>query len=278
MNLAVKRAVGCALAAVFVATTPVLASAEPVKSQEQVWADQNAEIDRYGREHPQDVAGLERLVEKYTGQKIQVAVNGVEGALTGAQAQQVLDGRRAAWERADKQGDVQVMGAVPVDAFNVSVQFIPVIGPPRVIKARGNWDFRDNYVNGSNPDDMSSVSVKLQGCMRIVNTTTLTYDYQGNQTANAAYLKDSGLSSGAPISGIRDRVSGFVTNFDHGFTEVLVQNDCAVGQIGAAYAFEHNQDSNAGLSASAGWGFLSISYTNTTPALQKGAGPIYANF
>ncbi|SMD23092.1 hypothetical protein SAMN05660733_07101 [Lentzea albidocapillata] len=230
------------------------------------------------------MAGLERLVEKYTGQKTQVSVNGVEGMLTGEQAQRVLDGRRAAWKLADKQGvdkqrpDAQVMGAVPVDAFNVSVQFIPVVGPPRRIKARGNWDFRDNYVNGSNPDDMSSVSVKLQGCMRILGTTTLTYDYRGNQTANAAYLKDSGLSTGAPISGIRDRVSGFVTNFDHGFTEVLVQNDCAAAQIGAAYAFEHNQDSNAGLSASAGWGFLSIAYTNITPALQKGSGPIYANF
>lgn len=279
MNLAMKRALGCALAAAFVVTTPALASAEPVKSQAQVWEEQNAEIDRFGREHPQDLAGLERLVEKYTGQKTQVSVNGVDGMLTGEQAQKVLDGRRAAWKKADEQGgEATVMGAVPVDAFNVGVQFVPVVGPPRRIKARGTWDFRDNYVNGSNPDDMSSTSVKLQGCMRIISTTTLTYDYQGNQTANAAYLKDSGLSSGAPISGIRDRVSGFVTNFDHGFTEVLVQNDCAAGQIGAAYAFEHNQDSNAGLSASAGWGFLSISYSNTTPALQKGAGPIYANF
>jgi hypothetical protein len=272
-----NRLAGIALVAASVAMVPGFsAAAAPVKSQEQVWAEQNAEIDRYGREHPLDVAGLERLVEKYTGKKTTVAVSGVDGAMTGEQAQKVLDARRAEWARADAQGDMGAMGAVPIDAFNTSVQFIPVVGPPRRVKVRGNWDFRDNYVNGSAPDDLSSTSVKLAGCQRIMSTTTLTYDYNGNQTANAAYLLDSGLSTGAPVSGIRDRVSGFVTNFDHGFTEIMVQNDCAAAQIGAAYAYEHNQDSTAGFSFSAGWGFLSVNYTNATPALKKSSGPIYA--
>ncbi|MEV8442082.1 hypothetical protein AB0425_32285 [Actinosynnema sp. NPDC051121] len=272
-----SRLMGGVLVVACAAMVPVTAAtAAPVKSQEQVWAEQNAEIDRYGREHPLDMAGLERLVEKYTGKKTVVAVNGVDGAMTGEQAQKVLDARRAEWARADAQGDVGAMGAVPIDAFNTSVQFIPVVGPPRLIKARGNWDFRDNYVNGSAPDDLSSTSVKLASCQRIVNTTTLTYDYAGNQTANAAYLLESGLSTGAPVSGVRDRVSGFVTNFDHGFTEVMIQNDCATAQIGAAYAYEHNQDSSAGFSFSAGWGFLSVSYSNVTPSLKKSAGPIYA--
>uniref|UniRef100_UPI003F492445 hypothetical protein n=1 Tax=Actinokineospora sp. CA-119265 TaxID=3239890 RepID=UPI003F492445 len=270
----VRRGVAVALVGLAaVGVSPVAASAATV-AQERVWAAQNAEIDRYGVEHPMDLAGLERLVEKYTGKKTQVAVNGVEGTMTGERAQQILDARRAEWARQDegKPSVFSPQGTVPTDAFNVSVQFVPVVGPPPRIKARGNWDFRDNYVNGSNPDDFSSVQVKLAGNQRIVSTTTLTYDYKGNQTSNVAYLKDSGLNSNAPISGIRDRVSGFVTNFDHGFTEVLVENS---GDLGAAYAYEHNQDSDAGASASASFGVLSVSYTSSTPALQKGAGPIY---
>lgn len=268
------------VAAVGVATTVLVpvAAADSRASQERVWAAANAEIERYGQEHPLDLAGLERLVVKHTGKKTQVAVNGVEGTLSGADAQKILDARVAAWDKADSgtQGESGILGAVPVDAFNVSVQFIPVVGPPARIKARGTWNFRDNYVNGSAPDDFSSVSLKLASCQRILSTTTLTYNYNNQNTANVAYLKDAGLSTGAPISGVRDRVSGFVTNFDHGFTEVLVQNDCGSAQIGAAYAFEHNQDSNASVSVSAGWGALSLSYSGATPALQKAAGPVYA--
>jgi hypothetical protein len=146
-----------------------------------------------------------------------VSINGVSGNVSAEKAQAIMDARDPKTD-----GSVHAL-SVPVNAFSVAIAWVPLYGPPPQIKAHGVWNFRDNYVNGSAPDDFSSVQLET-GCSRIASTTTITYDYQNHQTSNAAYLQDSGLSSHAPISGVRDRVSGFAMNTDHGFTDVVLQN------------------------------------------------------
>jgi hypothetical protein len=231
---------------------------------------QSDEIDRYERAHPTDLVGLGRLVKAATGVDMPVSINRVSGSVSAKKAQTIMEARDL------KTGSGVRTLSVPVNAFSVAIAWVPVFGPPPQIKAHGVWNFRDNYVNGSAPDDFSSVQLET-GCSRIASTTTITYDYQNRQTSNAAYLQDSGLSSHAPISGVRDRVSGFVMNTDHGFTDVVLQNwsPCARHTIGAAYRYGHNQDGGSVLGVSAGWGFLSVSYGGAESRLQLSTNPIY---
>ncbi|MBI1759151.1 MAG: hypothetical protein HYR62_07995 [Actinobacteria bacterium] len=233
-------------------------------------------ISAFARQHPLDLAGLDGLVHQFTGEHMQVSINGVAGTIDGVQAQRLMDTRWQERRSHRSAGTISPLSTVPLDAYTVAISWLPLYGPPPQVKAHGVWDFRDNYVNGSAPDDFANVEI-LRGCSQIISTTTLTFDYTGRQTSNAAYLQDGGLISGAPISGVRDRVSGFVMSTDHGTMDVVVQNGagCGTHSIVAAFKYEHNQDGGSVLGVSAGWGSLSVSYSSVGGRLQKGTNPIY---
>jgi len=238
---------------------------------------QELKINAFQRKHPLDIAGLGRLTKKFTGQSLAVQLNGIDHAITPAYAQKIIDMRHALrkQERAARRQGISSRG-VPLDAFSVAFSWLPTTSKSKKV-GHGVWDFRDNYVNGSAPDDFSSVSTS-KGCSRIGTTTNLTYNYKGQQTANSAYLYSAGVS-GSPISGVRDSTSGFAMLTDHGFTNVNVQNYSGCGEhtIGGEYRYEHNQDGGSVLSVSAGFGILSVSYNSVGSRLQRAAGPSYVS-
>ncbi len=122
-------------------------------------------------------------------------------------------------------------------------------------------------------------SRRALGCTRIKQTITRTYDYTNEQTANAAYLYHGGLGTNAPIAAVKDATSGHKMVTDHGVTDVILTRPrgCAKHGHGAQYSYEHNQG-QSGFSASAGWGFLSVSYSGGGVHFQKGTDPSYKTF
>src|SRR4051794_3660918 len=124
----------------------------------------------YAVAHPLDLAGLDRVSRQHTGAGIEVSLNGVARAVPGPEAQRILDQRWAA----------RKAGKNPADNLSVGFVWVGTV-------ARGIWDFRDGFVGGVQPEDLSSVQLSL-GCTRIKQTIPRTYDYTNEQTANAAYL------------------------------------------------------------------------------------------
>jgi hypothetical protein len=218
---------------------------------------------RYAVAHPLDLAGLDRVSRQYSGAGIQVQLNGIEGALAGPEAQRVLDVR---WTRRKNN-----LSHNPADNLSVGFVWVGAV-------ARGIWDFRDAFVGGVAPVDLSSVQLSL-GCTRIKQTITRTYDYTNEQTPNAAYLYHGGLGTNAPISAVKDATSGHKMVTDHGVTDIILTKPrgCGKHSHGAQYTYEHNQG-QSGFSGSAGWGFLSVSYTGGGVHFQKGTDPSWKTF
>lgn len=243
-----------------------------------------AESDRiaaFADAHPFDFAGLDRLVLEATGENLAMTVNGVPGTVTGTQAQAVYDAREAKYTKGMQQRrDGAVTLAVPVDAFTVTVAFIPVYGPPPTYRARGTSNFRDNVVNGSAPDDFATVAMRAPACYEILGTTAISYNYRNQITYGVTYLQNGGLANNAPVVGVRDRVSGFVMNADKVVMDVTIRaygGSCGAARIGAQFIYEHNQDGGSVLGVSAGWGFLSVSYGGSPSVLERSTNPIYRN-
>lgn len=68
--------------------SPWRTAMENIPSSE--YAADNAAIANYEKEHPLDIGGLSDLVRSMTGLEIPVTLNGVDGTLTGDQAQAVM--------------------------------------------------------------------------------------------------------------------------------------------------------------------------------------------
>ncbi|TDD44918.1 hypothetical protein E1263_39785 [Kribbella antibiotica] len=223
---------------------------------------------QYAVAHPLDLAGLDRISRQYTGAGIDVQLNGVDGLVSGTEAQRILDSRWAARKSDRAAGQLK---ADPADNLSVGFTWVGTV-------ARGIWDFRDGFVGGVKPVDLSSVQLSL-GCTEIKQTITRTYDYTNKQTANAAYLYHGGLGTNAPISAVKDATSGHMMVTDHGVTDIVLSKPrgCAKHRHGAQYTYEHNQGQSS-ISASAGWGFLSVSYGGGGVHFQKGTNPSYKSF
>jgi hypothetical protein len=209
---------------------------------------------------------------------MKVSINGISGELTGSQAKQIVDQAKA--KKVAPSGGVTTF-SVPTDAFTVWVSNQrDLYNGRRVV---GNWNFRDNYVNGSAPDDVATIQTNLgDGCFR-PTSNGLSYrvsDYTGAVQSGLLYIDDGGVN-GSPILGIRDKVSGFKLLVDNGYFvsnySVTGKSGCSSStKMGAQFQYEHNQDGGNGFNASAAWGFFSIGYTNPGSKLRKGSGAVYA--
>lgn len=115
-----------------------------------------AEIDAYTDAHPTDYTGIDKLLTKYGLPPMQVRINGIDRDLTSAEAEAELAAREAAKPQATSAG---TLAAVPTDAFSVAMTLNYDLYLNRVVT--GSWNFRDNYVNGSNPDDVATVQSNL---------------------------------------------------------------------------------------------------------------------
>lgn len=251
-----------------IAVAPSAQSA-PVKKMTD--EEKNAEITAYQEAHPDDLAGLERLAEKHTGMKMEVLVEGVDEVLTGEQAQPYIDAEKA--KQKEPKGDVGT-AAIPTDAFNVGIYTTPLAGPPPTKRVTGRWNYRDNWAGQAAPHDFGSVGLRVPDCMQLSDYVVTTYTYNNTRT-NLGYLKSSNLANDAPIWGVNDYTSGFVSQADNGYMNVTLKNYCgATKSLAAAFEYEANQGSSV-TSVSAGWGFLSISYGGSNSHLQKGTAPLY---
>jgi hypothetical protein len=269
VRLAATAAIG-ALAITMGAQTMASAAPEPdwrVAAQ--------AEIDAYQNANPEDFTGIDSLLQKYGLPPMKVSVSGVSGELTGSQAETIIESRKKT--QSTSTGGVTTF-AVPTDAFGVWIANQRDLYNGR--KVTGNWNFRDNFVNGSAPDDVATIQTNLGGgCFRTTSTSYRVSDYTGAIQSGLLWLEDAGLN-GSPILGIRDRVTGFRLLVDNGY---FVANYAHTGKsgctssskLGAQFQYEHNQDGGNGWSASAGWGVFSISYANPGSKLRKSSSIVY---
>lgn len=263
--VALSGAVTVALAMACVAGQQVTAHADPAGVSEQELMD-------YVKAHPEDFVGINDRLIASGGDPLQVKVSGRSGT---------VDAQTAADLKAGQSGQTPGSGigpqSVPTDAFEVSGYWVP--GATNAVFV-GQWDFRDDFVNGSDPDDFASVMLELPSCAPIISTTYNSYYYDGERTTDATmYLKDGGLSTKSPITGLKDRASGFKLNVDHGHMTTTVNRALCgpswTGQLGGQFAYEHNQDGGSAASVSASWAGLSIGYSGTPSTRQQSTQPVY---
>lgn len=238
----------------------------------------NAEVDAYVANHPDDWTGLDNLRQKLWGAPpIEVSLEGVDGPVSAAQADAIIQEREAAWEAGAAQrqsGDISLM-SVPSDAFTVAfVWLTEAPGPGSGINAFGTWNFRDDYVNGSNPHDVAAIRLTYDDqCVDMGTTTWNTLRYDQVETG-AGYLYDGGVGTNAPIVNFEDSASGFMLNVDHGFVKHRLTAGCGPTNLQGMFTYEHNQDALGSISGiSASWGGLSVSYTGAPATLQKSSQP-----
>ncbi|OLF15653.1 hypothetical protein BU204_20650 [Actinophytocola xanthii] len=145
--------------------------------------------------------------------------------------------------------------------------------------AMGNWNFRDDYVNGSNPDDASGLATDDvdKNCWQNDGDTLSAYDYQNNYY-DQTYRHTATVNES--VWQIRDRTQGFVLKSDHG-THLLHFRRIGYGcdnKMVAGYHFEHNQDGDAsswGVSISVG--VMSLSYSGDAGDTLKKSTPVFYN-
>ncbi|MGC1211098.1 MAG: hypothetical protein WA890_07545 [Micromonospora sp.] len=230
-----------------------------------------AELDAYRSAHPDDMVGIDRILRKYGHEPMSVSVSGVTGVLSAEEAERVI-ARRGAENMA-----AAARSGVPTNAFTVSVSIYgEFLGHNKNIV--GQWNFRDNYVNGSDPDDVAGIEVNLNGCWKIVGTSAQVADYQGKTHNSLVWLENGGVSNGSPAWGINDSVSGFKMLTDNG--QVVgkfapLGSGCYKKQIGGQFVYEHNQDGSGGVSVSIAWGAFSVSYSNPGSKMRKSTNPLW---
>lgn len=94
------------------------------------------------------------------GEQVSIVVNG-HGAVTPQAAQRLHD---EASEPSAEQDNVRTM-EVPADAFNVSASVYKVQDQyGQWVNMTGHWNFRDDYVNGSDPRDGSGIAAEVPDC------------------------------------------------------------------------------------------------------------------
>lgn len=262
-----------AAGALFIA--PMQAQATPQDTSYYGSISQSASdaIQAYELANPLDLAGLGRLVQAATGKAMLVTTDDSSGFVSPATAQAHLNSVDQVGPSSP--GRVQPYTTLPSNFFAVSFAWVPITGPPRTVVAHGVWNFPDSHQIGASPDDFSSIQTQ-RGCSSFGPIRTITYNYKNQRTSNAAFLYSSGLSSGAPISEIVDRNSGFVSNADHGYTDVSIQNTgaCDTHQVGGSYSYKTEYGGSV-VSVSAGWGFLSVTLGGGSHSLQHSTGASY---
>jgi hypothetical protein len=265
------------IAAFAAAVTLTIVAPSAARADDTDWrAAAQAEIDSYTDQHPDDLTGIDQLRIKYGLSPMQISVSGVDGILTSAQAEQAIaQQQEAPSPSAAGSADTAHIMAVPSDAFTVWVSVSrDLYNNPTVI---GNWNFRDNYVNGSAPDDVAAIQASVGDCYRLKNNG-IDYrvsDYTGAVQSGRIYLYDGGVN-GSPIIGVRDRVQGFRLLVDNGYFRARYErNGSCSSSFGGMFTYEHNQDGENGFSAGASWGHISISYSAQCLTLRKSTNAVW---
>jgi hypothetical protein len=244
---------------------------------------QNAEIIAYQDAHPDDLVGLDALVRKYTSKSIQVGFSGMKAALNASEAESHLRAWHASKSASRSSDALATPGstvspmALPSNTFTAWIVETPLVGPPAQARYNGRWDFKDSFAGQSSPVDVAALEFDMPSCMHMVNHGVSTYSVTGTNTRLGS-LRTANVAAKAPIWNIADRTSGFQNLADHGAAGVTIQKYCTGStDVAADFSYEFNQGGSV-ISVTAGWGFLSVSYSGTDQHLQKGSSIIYDTF
>ncbi|OEU90493.1 hypothetical protein DB35_04665 [Streptomyces abyssalis] len=246
---------------------PVTAKDRAAKAYAESW-----------QERPGDYLALEKAVKKAGGDSLRfnVPAVGMENA-TASQVQKAY----AKAENAHGDGDVSTKD-VPSDAFQVSGSWYHTQDQyGEWWTASGHWNFRDDFVNGSAPDDASGIALDEvdKKCWENDGDNLLAADWQ-NEPYDQMWRHSSSPTSN--IWNIRDRVQGFAMKADHG-THLLhlrrVGYNCDNNdKMAASYHYEHNQDGSGGWGASISIGVMTLSYNGSGgDTMQKSPKVFYNN-
>ena len=238
------------------------AQAAGPKTNEQ----KNQEILAYAEAHPDDLTGLDRLAFKYTGEHIIASTNGISGQMDAATAQEVFRTKNAAVAAS------ACTGGIP--NFSVTIEVIPLVGPPAQKRVTGRWNFPDCFAGQAAPVDLASVEFSMPDCMRMINHNVSTFSVSGKSTYRGS-LRTANVAGKAPIWNIADYTTNFEMQADHGGTGVTIQDYCAgTTTIGTAFDYEANIGGGV-VSVTAGFGGLGVSYSGSPQAKQLGTVPVY---
>ena len=237
----------------------------------------NQQILGYQAAHPDDLAGLDKLVFHFTGRHIAVRGNGMPKTLDGVQAQPYLDAARQADARIDAKAGgrklpVAASGGIP--AYSVNVTAVPLMGPPSMMRITGSWQFPDAWAGQDPPVDEASLGfTSLPTCVHQIGYAVNTYTYNMKST-NLGYLENANIANSAPIWAIKDGESGFVAQAGRGNVALTLENFCGRQQYGVTFQYDANQGGSV-VSVSAGFGFLTVSYNSPGLTRNEGTAPLY---
>jgi hypothetical protein len=279
------RSVTIAVAVALAVSAPASASASTAQAGAPqgfrgLEPSQLAALNEYTLAHPLDLVGQASLVKSFIGVDLRYSASGPgansRGNLSAAEAQRMM-------AHSNKGVSGPTTNDLKPDTFSVTVTLIPVQGPPPSWIVRGQWDFRDDFVGTGAPDDFMSPAFSAPGCsgVHITHLLAIPWDVNGGMHIDADYLQDSGLTTLAPIDGLHDRTSAFMTNIDHGFYDATFGlfgcGSDFTGVVGGAFSYEHNQGGGSVVSISASFAGLSISYNGGPLSLRKSTPPVYSS-
>jgi len=181
------------------------------------------------------------------------------------------------WERpsSKRAGSSGGVSTVAYPNFTVAITAILQLGFPMHYRYTGSWNLPDSFAGQRVPDDFGTLTFLMPNCMLMSAYGVATYTYTGVST-NRGYLKAA--NGHAPIFGVRDYTTNFMSQADHGLMAVTVTNNCtSAQQVTADFIYEGNAGGGV-VGVTAGWGFLSVTYTGGPIAAQRGTAPIYKTF
>lgn len=247
-----------ALGAALLAASP--ATAEESTTPEEFFSA----VDQYRAQNPTDIEGLDELVQTLGG-TLDVSTNatGPTTAVKATEAMAAVDSTSTSNTEAPV---IETAASnFPTDVFVVSVTSARHPAST-VASVSGQWNWRDDFSGQAAPFDLATLGFS-SGCGKISGHGSSTTSLEGDGT-DVATLRDSGVSSNAPIWNIDARTSGFVNSADRGTVAVSYDvADCS-GSVQAGFIYEGNQGGSL-VSVSAGWGALSVSYSSPGLILQK---------
>lgn len=251
---------------VFGMATPATATSPAKPTVPDVSVDQDrdelSESDKefieFVESHPGEYAAQDQLAQELFGSRLYVQFEGLEREVTGERASVIVD-------------DTKTMGGLPPDIFAASISRSSISSGMWV---GGHTTFRSDWAGQAAPYDVGSLQFSAPSCVTLNSHAIAT-----SPRSSLGFLSDANVGAKSPIWKVNDYMSGFVMQAKNiTASVVLKKSGCSGSQsISSAWRYEANQSGSLS-SISAGFGFLSISYSGSTLSVQKSSSVMNFSF
>lgn len=223
------------------------------------------QVMEYADDNPADVEGLKELAISLGGK--------VKSSSSTLYTDEVPELSDESVTDEDVSGAIVPMaGNFPSNVFTVNIT-VSSVGDTKIVTGSFNW--RDDFAGQAAPFDVAALRFS-DGCGGITNLMSSTYNVSGQRTDRTT-LRNAGTSTNAPVWNVDAVTSGFANQADRGsFSAQFDTGACGSKTVRAAFDYEGNQG-GALTSVSAGWGGLSVSYSNPGLILKKSTQPVTLN-